>query len=308
MTFFEFLLITFFIIINLAILLEDIKKRRISNRYLIGLILILPFWAYIYFPRDFSLLLPWIIFSVILFIVGIFYHEKNTFLGAWDIKYAAVLLLFLSGKTLKVFISNIGILTFLTLILWLSLIIWQLIALEWNFLKKIAFEKKIDLRKVGISVVKWLLEWIIIGFLLYLLIEDIAIFGLAWIQSSKDFFFILMMILFFLRPWIHYLFSDWKHRIITISIAFIYIASKIQDQGFIFIQEKLIQFVGSIWIYILVFGIWNSISMKVFSFYDRWIEKNENVIRLHTIPYSFILFLSFCWVFFFQVSFMDLIF
>jgi Flp pilus assembly protein protease CpaA len=123
-------LVSAFVIINLAIIWTDIKNRQIPNRLLIGLLILLPIW-YIAFPLGQSSdIILYAIVSLILLVGGVVAYKKNGFLGSGDIKYASLIILYLAPHSLPLYIGNVGAITLIILVLWIVMILGQVLAMR----------------------------------------------------------------------------------------------------------------------------------------------------------------------------------
>lgn len=297
--YFEVILFIVFIFINLSIVASDILTRRIPNILLIILLSLLPIWLWIFSQGNLSELIASIFLSIGLFLWGITFHNKNTFIWAWDLKYWAILLLFMSWAPLSIFIGNIGILTIFTLLFWWSLIVGNIIFVysRREFYKEFLFQK-LSLHSLGRKTATLLFDWVILGFLFSLFVWDISSFIFSYIPLNRDYYLVLMMWFFLLRSKVHYICIQWKYSIFLLSFIILYLGKKVQDNGVFYLWKELLFFGENIWKYILILSLISLITKKSFSLYDSIIGWK----KLHTVPYSTILFLAFLWTYFLEID------
>lgn len=299
----SFIVIAIFLGINIWILISDIYHRKIKNILLLSLLLILPFW-YSVFPhwsRENTLLQ--IFFSLTLVIAGVFFYKKNWFLGSGDIKYAAILILFLGTQSIPLFIGNIWILTLFALGFWWSMILGQLVALHQHIeLPSLKWDFTIQ------SFLVWLwwiiFDWMIIGIFLYLIIQDILLRIFQIFPSGGDIYFMVSLSIFVLRRAIRFIIIEWKYKAFPLFFLLIYFSKYIQENGIDSFVWENIAYITNIWKYAIVFMAVRIVTQKTFVYYNSTMEKIGSNNKLHTIPYSVIIFLWFFALFFLDIHLM----
>ncbi len=284
-----------FLIINTWIVLADIRERKIPNILLLILVGILPFW-YIWFPISNSIqMIIWALLSLILVWFGVFAYKKNGFLGSGDIKYAAIITLYIGGHPLSIWLGNIWAITLVTLVCWLTMIIGQATALrryiDWEDYKKAIGDTS---RQAILSWIKrTILDWIIIGFFFSLILKDTYTIIFDTIPRDTDFYFFLTLIIFLMRPHIRYMLTQWSYRIWPTIGMILYFGYHIQQNGanIFFTEHK--SYLFSIWQYAIIFILLQKIVTIVFYIYDTIITTAKIQSSLQTVPYSLVIFIAF---------------
>lgn len=176
-----------FLYINYKIVLSDIKIKKIPNKYLKYLLLLLPFWWLFLLLRPVSWLDIWIsetgllffFLQVILTLIISFILYNFWIWSAWDAKYLLVLGLFIPHIWIIPFIWNIALLTvwylflyFIWFYIWKCLFNWKYSkSLYWNIYndlkeKLITFLKSWDgnfyKKIVFFRLFKWLVTFLVI--------------------------------------------------------------------------------------------------------------------------------------------------
>lgn len=109
------ILFTYF---NFKIIINDLKEKKIPNKYLLFLIYILPiYYIYLYtyiWEIEFSHILIQLLLSFIISFILYYYNIWS----AWDAKYLLILALFIPNIWIITFIWNIAIITILYLLLY----------------------------------------------------------------------------------------------------------------------------------------------------------------------------------------------
>ncbi len=289
-------MLTFAIIcVQLWIILSDIRKRRIPN---IALILLVLFWCISIVTSPgwaiFQSILPNIFASVIFILYGIFSYQKVTLLGAGDFKYMAILMLFLEGSSLFIFIENIAILTFFLLLLWWSILLWRLVRLRKDSSKwTLPFWKNIARPLLKKYARYFIFEWFIIGFFLSRFVPDFFMMVFQFVPWRGDLYFFISVSLFLLRSKIHYLYTRWKYRLFSIVFIILYFAMIIaMDRIPVFLKDFIV-FSQQIFPYALLFAVVTLITKWTFSMLDRVIERSPSKPYFNSFPYSIIIFLAF---------------
>lgn len=291
----------------MMILWQDILKRKIPNNHLGILVLILPFW-YLVFPiYNTSIMIGNILLASLLLIFGVFLYKKGSFLGAWDIKYGALLIVFLWDNSAALFIGNIGVITACTLLFWWSMLVWQIFSLEPSIFTQSPWKKILNTLQPTIIkniVLGFLFDWIGIGFFLYLVTQDGINILFQSLPYSNDYYFLIFVIIVFIRPYFRYLLQKWEHRIFPLAFMWLYFISKVENTGIDYILSTLQIFIENIWIYALWFSIVSGISRKIFKLYDD-LDKKNIVYSLHSLHYSTVIFIAFVFAYFFEFSLMN---
>ncbi len=298
-----------FLWINIWIIFADIRERKIPNILLMGLSVLLIIWLILFPIGNNEVLISQSILSFVLILWGIFFYTENGFLGSGDIKYGAILLLFLGWHSLPLYIGNIGALTLVTLLFWWSMILGQITALRqylWENEKKIFFQK-IQKKEFLKDITVFIWDWVIIGFFISLIFKDISLQVFQFVTTGGDFYFLLSLIIFILRPAIRYLLTKWQYRIYPLIGILLYFWFSIQSTGWESLMLELVSFIRNIWQYILIFTLASTITSKTFSVYDTLMERIGLKSMIHTIPYSIIIFGAFCLTYFWDINLMGII-
>ncbi len=295
MSYFQIFITTLFLGINIWIVLADIRERKIPNILLIYLLGLLPIW-YIAFPiRSTSQIIIWWVFSLILLIFGIFLYKKDTLLWSGDIKYTAILVLFLWQYPLSIFIGNTAILTLLCLSLWVVIIILYIYQFRWSLHLDTLMNDispTIPKNEIYLYILAYILDWGIVGFMISQLIPKIWIILGGELTAGTDIYFLIFMIVYIIRPWANFLITRWRYNILPIVLICIYFMVYIQNNSIYILYSEMVYYVSSLWFYILLYITIYYISTSLYRIYDRintirWKE------RLQTIPYSIVIFLAF---------------
>lgn len=308
---FEFLhliIIAVFWYLNLAILIQDIRYRRIPNKLLLLLLALLPFWLYIHNSWILGQFILGSIFVISLTSFGILLYRENSLIGAGDIKYGAILILYLTGYNISIYIQNIGILTLLCLSLWWGYIFLQIIQSSGK-IKNIwlsAFPKKIQPKEIRMRSVQFLLEWCVVWWLITLWIQAITNRVFEYMPLSWDVYFMIVIFVFLIRPAIRSMLFYWKYGIFPILAIILYIWHKISTLGWAGTISEWTLYIENAWIYILVFSGVYILTEKTFAYHDNISEKDHNNQQAQsTIPYSIILFLAFVISYIWNVTLMS---
>ncbi len=251
---------------------------------------------------------------MMLILFGIFFYRENGFLGSGDIKYAAIMILFLWNHSLVHLIGNIGILTIVILLLWWSMILGQVCGLgyfhnRWSQVKQIPSWLSIEslsYRMYVSKIISLWLDWIVIGYFLMSVIKTISIEIFQIIPVNWEFYFILSMCIFILRPQLKYLLTKWQYRVFPILSMCIYFWLRIQGIGTILLLRDIWLFTQNIWIYIVVYSLVQTITSATFSTYDSIMKEKGIHPVMSTIPYSVVIFLGFISLYFWDVNLLAL--
>lgn len=111
-------LITPFLYINYKILVSDIQKKIIPNKYLLSLFVLLPFFyifSYFFGYFDFEVHIIWAFFFSLFISFWLYYYWLWS---AGDAKYLLILSLYLWNTSIIYFIGNIAIITVLYLLVY----------------------------------------------------------------------------------------------------------------------------------------------------------------------------------------------
>ena len=233
MQYFFYTLIIPFLYLNYKIIASDLKYKKIPNKYLWYLLLIIPFY-YIYiffsFPDINYLLFIWQIFLT--FIISFILYSFWIW-AAWDAKYLLVLALFIPNIWIISFIWNIALLTIVYL-LWYFIwfYFWKCLFYKW-YAKSLWWNIKQDLNEKWL-VYKWnkwwktffiILKWIVVFLIIFVSIRLSRIYlfnevfsweanGWQIIQELFEKYSIYLIILFILIfIWWLYLFRLWINKL-----------------------------------------------------------------------------------------------
>ncbi len=292
MNIYSTIIIIVFVIVNISILWSDISHQKIKNNTLLLLIAILPFWYSIFPYWSSAAMITQALFSVTLILFGIFFYTENGFLGSGDIKYWAILILFLGHHSLAMFVGNIGILTIITLMLWWSMILGQIYAIHGKARSIMAHMAipKLEQKAVISWILLILLDWVVIGFFISLFIKDITLRIFEIIPPWEDFYFLITIYIFVLRPGLRYMITKWKYKILPILGILVYFGAYIQKNGITAFLWENMTYIQYIWIYAFIFYIVSTLTQTTFSHYDTITMKKWIKNTMHSMPYSVIIF------------------
>lgn len=297
-------IIGIFICINILILWSDIFDRKIKNSLLFLLLGILPFW-YFFFPLwSTENIIIQSIFSIILIGWWILFYQWDGLLGSGDIKYAAILILFLGQHPISILIGNIGILTILILGFWWSMILGQIFAMR-EYIgnsDKLFLSRKISRSKIISWFLFFILDWGIIGCILSLLTKDLSLKIFEIIPGWWDFYFLISLYIFILRPGLRYMITKWEYRIFPIIMGLLYIWYYIQKNGMETLSWEALIFFSSIWKNAIILSLISIITRETFWLYDRILRKTATKSLIQTIPYGVIIFIWYMLLFFHNIN------
>lgn len=249
------------------------------------------------------------LFAICITIWWIFLYKKNGFLWSGDIKYWAILILFLWQNSLSVMVSNIWIVTICTLVFWYAFILWQIIAIRkyisianWRYIIP-----KITLKKIIIDSYSIIFDWIIIWYFVSILIRYLyeqlfEITSMGW-----DYYFMVSIITYLLRPLLRFGLINWKYKVFPILIVMIIFWKSIQEFWIDSFLINLLNFIKNIWHYALIFIVVTYITRETFIFYDRITYTLGIKNWMNTIPYSVIIFMWFSILFFFHIDLLQIV-
>lgn len=289
----EKLVLIVFFICNASIIWQDISHRKIKNIQLLYLLLLLPLWIYVYDISSGELINHMII-SWLLLLWGIIFYRQDGFIWAWDFKYAAILILFATNISLSTIVWNIGIITILSLIIWLGYILKKILSTkDIDRYKKVReLYTHISVQRISQVIVSFIVTWFMLWWIIYEVfqwfLKFISEFGII---KSWDIYLLIMIFIFLMRQHIQHVFFYWKHWIYPILGIIIYVGYKMNMYGPDWVVKEWIHYIENIWIYWLIIMTLHGITKLIFSIYDTLSENNS--WEKHTIPYSLILFLGF---------------
>lgn len=298
-----------FFIINALIIHSDILHRKIKNNSLLLLILLLPFWYGIFGYGSMENILAQTILSITLLWYGIFFYKENGFIWSGDIKYMAILLLFLGQLSIPIFIGNIGVLTIITLILWWCVVLGEIFGIRmrlWSTGNAILIPKFTQ-KKIIIWLGFFILDWLIIGFFLSLFIIQASLKIFTIIPSWGDLYFLISISVFLFRPALRYIITRWQYRIFPIVGLILFFGTNIQKIGIEAFEWEILFYISNIWQYAVIFILIKSITEKTFDIHKKLLEKLEYTDVLRTIPYSIIIFVGFFLLFFYDIHLMNVV-
>lgn len=116
--------ILIFIYLNLKIIISDITQKRVPNKYLLWLIILIPFWYLflVYFLTIEIHIWSLILNVLIAFVISLSLYIYNIW-GAWDAKYILVLYMFIAFSSIIGFIWSICLSIMLYLV-WYYIWFW----------------------------------------------------------------------------------------------------------------------------------------------------------------------------------------
>jgi len=181
-----------FIYINYKIIKSDIKEKKIPNKYLWQLLLLIPFY-YIYIFFNFTeinyLLFLWQIFLT--FIVSFILYYFWIW-AAWDAKYLLVLSLFIPYIWIIPFIGNIALVTLIYLFLYFIYFYFYKVtfnkqyrqSLWWNIKNDLNERWNIHSKNKWWNTYKIIFKWLIIFLLIFVSIRLTRLYLLNSIIST----------------------------------------------------------------------------------------------------------------------------
>lgn len=303
---YQSLILLSFLFINIYILFIDFKIRKISNNSLIALLCLLPFWYSIFPPvsRSSTLLLVWT--SIFVLTLGVIFHNSNRWLWSWDIKYFALLVLFLTQTSISTWIINISILTLFVLFSWIIFLLWSFTWFLSKYGQDIPYFKSLssffrdihalfylyDEKKEKTNIVlSFFFDWIFLGFVIYIIFPPLisTIFlNTEFISPNPEIYFLLSICIFIIRPYIHKFIFSKANRILWSIITWCILILLVVDTNFLLIVEKLVQYILGIWKYTVILVSLSVITAGIFRIYKNllWLHYRE-----YTFPYSIVIFL-----------------
>ncbi len=298
-----------FFFLNILIIISDIRSRIIPNIFLIFLLALIPFWYSVFSYESVDTIYKLIILSFFVLGVGILFFDKKTALWSGDIKYGAILILFLWSTPLSFFIGNIGVMTIILLLFW-----WSMILGDVSFIltqKGLAFFREKystirikfaqqysnfqKLRNMGMGIGIFIFDWLVIGFFLSQLIPQIfLIFSSFHITSSGsnegDFYFLLSLFIFFLRPfiksWIRSSTNIFIVSTVTLCIFFAFFLHYWVSVMF----GIILNYIENIWKFAIFMILLWWITSSTFHFHRYLYGQRYTEF---TFPYSVLIFLAF---------------
>ncbi len=256
---------------------------------------ILPFWIWISAPSYISMSISNIFVSIILLIWGIFLYQSSPFLWSGDIKYTAILILFMGSHPISDFVGNIAALTLICLFFWIVIILGCIYRSRWSLSIGVVMNQlspKIPKNEIYLYILAYILDFGIVGFIFSQLIPHIWVILSYSIDMNANMYFLIFLVVYMIRPWSNYLITRWQYNIIPIFWIIIYFGSYIQDNGVSTLYSELLRYISSLWIYILLYIVIRYISTTIYGIYDHmttiwWWE------YFKTIPYSIVIFIAF---------------
>lgn len=251
-----------FCFINYKIIISDQKTKKILNKDLIHLLILLPFWyIFLYFFPIWNFeIFPFILQIFLSFLISFLLYNFGIW-RAWDAKYLLVLSLFIPHIWIISLIGNLGLLTLFYLFLYfLWFFFGKSLFVKW-YLKSLLQSIKIDLEekwKFYKNSKKWntfsiIFKWIFIFLIvfvslrltrIYLFLEFFQNFSNNenLLQIFQKYHFYMIFAGIWLTIWIYYI---WKK---IINFLKIYFAEKFRtDLGFIWNIFIGITFFALIW-------------------------------------------------------------
>ncbi len=295
MNLFQACVILIFLVTNIWIVYIDICTRTIPNVLVLLLIAILPIW-YLVFPLGNPIqIVTGFLLSLILLGFGAFAYEKNGFLGSGDIKYAAILILYLWIHPLPIWIGNLWAITLVALICWMMMILGQIIAMK-SHIHRIDFERAwgtISGHQIVSWFQNWILDWAIIGFFFALILKHIYTLVFDAMPTDTDFYFFLTLTVFLVRPYIKYILTQSSYGVVVGFMVFLYFWYAAQQHGIDTFSREYLWYLSNVWQYALILVLLQKNTNIIFRIYDGIIVKTKTHNSLQTIPYSLLLCIAF---------------
>lgn len=201
-----YLLLIPFFYLNYKIIISDIKERKIPNKYLLYLLIIIPFYYILLFWFKLDIAGISFSFDLLLFVVHIFVSFIVAFLlyyfwvwSAWDAKYVLVLSLFIPWLWIIPLLWNIAVLTVIYLLLYFFY--FYLIKSTFNakYRKSIFWNIYTDLKEKFLVYIKhsdWniykkttfikLLKWFIAFLILFVSLRLLRLYIFSSLLSKKN--------------------------------------------------------------------------------------------------------------------------
>jgi Flp pilus assembly protein protease CpaA len=228
-------LLSIFCFLNLGIIWSDFRKKIIPNKFLLGLIIILPVWYifgyYSWYIWEFSV--SWFILKVMLSLTACFLLYYFSLWWAGDSKYIFILSLYIPESSIIILFWNTALLTLLIMILYFF----------YFFSIKLSFNK--GFRKEIFQIIK----------------NDYTLSRESFTRASESFISLLNLILWLLLIYL------WVRFIRNILVDYLYI-SEIQSIWILY-TEYIIFYV--IIIFIILIYILRYVTTKLFNILEeKW--------------------------------------
>jgi len=275
-----------FLYINYKIVNSDLKYKKIPNKYLWYLLLLLPFW-YIYVFFSFSEI------NYQLFLFQIFLTFLISFIlyyfwiwAAWDAKYLLVLSLFIPYIWIVPFIWNIALITLIYLFWYFIWFYWYKITFNKSYRQSLWINIKQDLSEKW-EVYKWnkwwskykiILKWIVIFLLIFVSIRLFRLYLLEWLFHHNNWLNRFELARKFIEKYNIYLVFLW----ILIFIWWLYILRIYLNKFKWFIAEKLKLNLEIVWNILLIILTIFLISFISFEYYKNPYEIKLYLFRIFT--------------------------
>lgn len=210
MQYFLFSLLTIpFLWINYKIIISDLKEKKIPNKLLLYLILILPFFYWFLLFSDIHINILNFILQIFLSLIISFILYYFWIWSAWDAKYLLVLSLFIPQIWIIPFIWNIAIITLIYLIWYFLWFYFWKCLFNWKYTKSLYFNIYTDLKDKSVTFLKhwdWnfykkiiffkILKWLLLFLIFFVSIRLARLYLISDIVNSqyynnfKELFFI----------------------------------------------------------------------------------------------------------------------
>lgn len=220
-----------FLYINYKIIKSDLNFKKIPNKNLLQLLILIPiYYIYIFYFFEFSFLFFWIQFFLTFIISFILYYFWIW--SAWDAKYLLVLSLFIPYIWIISFITNIALLTIFYLFLYfIWFYLWKCL-LKKNYLKELLIEIKKDINdkwliykeKKSWNNISIILKWLITFLIIFITLRISRIYILKDIIENSD---------------NNYIFQNFKQYIIIGFIIFFIATLILVKKIYIKVKEKI---------------------------------------------------------------------
>lgn len=220
-----------FLYINYKIIKSDLNFKKIPNKNLLQLLILIPiYYIYIFYFFEFSFLFFWIQFFLTFIISFILYYFWIW--SAWDAKYLLVLSLFIPYIWIISFITNIALLTIFYLFLYfIWFYLWKCL-LKKNYLKELLIEIKKDINdkwliykeKKSWNNISIILKWFITFLIIFITLRISRIYILKDIIENSD---------------NNYIFQNFKQYIIIGFIIFFIATLILVKKIYVKVKEKI---------------------------------------------------------------------
>ena len=284
MQYFLYILAIPFLYLNYKIIASDLKIKKIPNKYLGYLLLLVPFY-YIYIFLNFPEInyLFFLLQIFLTFIISFILYYFNIW-AAWDAKYLLVLSLFIPYIWIIPFIWNIALITLFYLFwyfiyFYFGKLVFNKIyrqSLWWNIKQDLSETWKVHKSNKGWKTYKIISKFLLIFFIIFV---SIRLFRIYLFNSFLENWNSFILFREFIEKYNIYLIFLW----IWIFIWWLYLFRILINKFKIYISEKLklnLELVWNVLIWILFFILISFISYELINNYN---EISSLLIRVFTL-------------------------